>query len=727
MPPGDPMGERNRVTLTADSQAMQPANPAAAPQRGSSTSARPGWALPLMAVALGGYVVLHSPLRELVARLGGLSSRVCYFVCPPLPVDASGGMRVLAAWLLIAVVLLASWALADRFGGAPDEWPIAFGVIGLALVAVPAATLGEIAALTHTTLLRPPWGPLLALTPAAAVTAAAWRRGWRPHPPRLALGTLDRLHWLVLGLGAALLLGSVVINLAHPATGGDGLSYHAPLAVFLWEDGDLVTFLNRAPDTFALANPGTAELWYGLLRVAGGERLANFGQLPFALLGLAAILAFSRRLGSGRGAALLSALAFLLCPIVVMQVGMQPTDVLGAAVLMAAVALASAPVVEWDRRRLALLGLAFGLTATTRLALLPSLAGVGAFVAAGLVRRAAPRRRAAVLKQLALVAACFLLVAGPWWCRNLLRYGNPVYPAAIPLLGRGITVSDFGYVDKEFVPTPAAWPLYPLIEPQDDRSGFGAVFAVAVIPGLLYSLYRAKRAPLAVYGASLVFMVPAWWFLTMHEPRFFLAHAGLGLAFVPWSLAAVPRRQRGYGRWLLGAAAVYSTLVTVDQALFPFARQPADRLRFYDRVWGVDPMVAALPEAEGLLHNTGYAPGLQEYAAYYPLLGPSQSRRVLPVDTEGTTAVLVERMRAAGVRLAYVAAAPQFYATVERLYDPTRFELLHVSAIDRGEKSGARRYLYEAVPDTSEHRGIRRYLFLLRDISWAGANGTKAR
>jgi len=670
-----------------------------------------------MVMALGAYVLLHSPLRELVARLGGMQSRVCYFACALPAVSADDAARVLAAWLLIAVALLAAWALADRSGVAVYEWPIALGIIGLALIAVPAATLGEIAAATHTTLLRPPWGPLLATLPAATICVVAWTRGWRPRRPRFDLGTLGGLHRLVLGAGAILLFGSIAINVVHPATGGDGLSYHAPLAVFLWHDGDLVTFLNRAPDTFALANPGSAELWYGLLRLAGGEHLANFGQLPFALVGVAAIQAFSRRLGLGRGAALLSAAAFLLCPIVVMQVGMQPTDVLGAAVLMAAIALASAPLASWDRRRLALLGLAFGLTATTRLALLPSLAGVGIFVAVGIARRTGPRRPAEVIRQLALVAACFLLVAGPWWCRNLGRYGNPLYPAAIPFLGRGVVVSDFGYVDKEFVPTRAAWPLYPLIEPQDDRSGFGAVFAVAVIPGLLFSLGLARRQPLAVYAGSLVLMIPAWWLLTMHEPRFFLAQAGLGLAFVPWTLAAVPKQRRRYGRWLLGAAAVYSALVTVDQALFPFARQPADRLQFYDRVWAVDPQVTALPEAEGLLHNTGYAPGIQEYAAYYPLLGPSQSRRVLPVDTEGTTEVVVQRMRAAGVRYAYVAAAPQFYETVERLYDPARFELVHVSTIDRGEKSGARRYLYEAVPDTSEHRGIRRYLFRLRDHS----------
>lgn len=703
---------------------MPPANHDAPAERDRPSPATSSWApaLPALILALAGYIVLHSPLRQAVAKLGGTQSRVCYFACDFSALNLAGAIQSGTACIFICAAALAAWFLADRWGGTADEGPLAFGVIMLALIVVPAATLGEVAALTHTGLLRPPRAPLLAMIPAALISTAGLRQGWRPHRLRLTLESLGPLHWVVLGAGAVLVLGSVAINLVHPATGGDGLSYHAPLAVFLWQDGDIVTFLNRAPDTFALANPGTAELWYGLLRLTGGEHLANFGQLPFALMGVAAISTFSRRLGLGWGASVLAALGFLLCPIVVMQLGMQPNDLLGAVLLMTVVALASAPVSRWDWRRTVLLGLALGLTATTKLALLPSLAGVGAFITGGLVWGPGSRRPAPVIARLTLFAASILLVAGPWWARNLSRYGNPLYPAGIPLLGRGVFVSDFGYVDKEFVPTPAAWPLYPLIEPQDDRSGFGALFAVAVLPGLLFALYRARRQPLVVYGLSLLCMIPAWWFLTMHEPRFFLAHAGLGLAFVPWSLMTLAGRRRRYGRWLLGATAVFSALVTTDQALFPFARQPTDRLQFYDRVWGVDPVAAALPETEGLLHNTGYAPGLQEYAAYYPLLGPSQSREVLPVDTEGTTELLVRRMRAAGIRYAYVAAAPEFYETVERLYDPARFVLVHVSVIDRAEKSGARRYLYQTLPDTLERRGIRRYLFRLKDTAGAASD-----
>ena len=274
-------------------------------------------------------------------------------------------------------------------------------------------------------------------------------------------------------------------------------------------------------------------------------------------------------------------------------------------------------------------------------------------------------------------------------------------------------VGDLGKVDTEFVPRPLAWPLYPLIEPHDDRSGFGALFVLGALPGLLMASWRGRRQPLLLYGLLLAIMVPAWWVLTQHEPRFFLAHAGLGFAFLPWALAAVPTKRRELAFRLVAGAAVFSALVTVDQALLPFARQPTDRLEFYDRTWGVDPFVANLPETEPVLHNTGYAPSMPEYAAYYPLLGPTQSRRVIPVDAEGTTEYLVAQMQAGRARYAYVVASPEYHETVERLYDPAHFTLVHQSVITRGEKSGARRFLFRSMNETDEGRGIRRYLYRL--------------
>jgi hypothetical protein len=666
-----------------------------------------------MTLTFVAYVLLHSPLRTVVAHLLGRESTGCYFICGAVSLEPADLFQTLAAWLFIGTAAAAACVITDRLDGPGYERPICFGLVALALVVVPTAAIAGMAAWAEGNWLKPPMGPLLGMLPSAAVVGVGLRGGWRPSRPNLTFQGSGCLLWLLGGMVGGLLTSSILINLMHPATGGDALSYHAPLAVFLWGRGNLVSFLDQAPGTFALANPGTAELWYGLLRLAGGEHLANFGQLPFALLGSAAVAGFTRRTGLQSGAARLAALAFLLGPLVVMQIGMQPNDVAGASLIMCAMVLTSAAPVDWGLRRAGLVGLALGLTATTKLALLPMVAGTGAFALGVVIWHSAGRKRD-ILARLSSLALGFLVVAAPWWIRNLVRYGNPLYPAGIPFLGRGVFVSEFGAIDREFVPHPIAWPLYPLIEPHDDRSGFGALFVVGLLPGLILASRRGRGQPLAVYAVSLLCMLPAWWLLTMHEPRFFLAQAGLGFAFLPWGLAALRRHQRRLGAVLVGAAAVFSALLTLDQALVPFARQPMDRLRFYDVVWGVDPVAAGLPEGEGLLHNTGYAPSIPEYAAYYPLLGPSQSRQVLPVDTEGTTEYLLTRMLNAHVHYAYVAASPEYWQIVERLYDPALFELVHVSVIHRGERSGARRFLYRVTGD-SDKQGVKRYLFRLRE------------
>ena len=670
--------------------------------------------LPAMVGAFGLYVAMHSPLRDVIAALLGQKSRVCYFVCGDA-ITVSGAAKSATAWVLIATSALAAWTATDRLDGASYERPLVFGLTALAFIVGPAAAIGGIGTLSGTALLRPPLGPLLAAVPAALMVGVRLQRGWRPYRPRLIVKRPPSLVLLVGGLAAGLLLASSALSLMHPPDGGDAVSYHAPLAVFVWRDGNLSTFLDRAPIDFALANPGTAELWYGLLLVAGGERLADLGQLPFALLGGLAVAAFTRRLALGRGAAWLAASAFLLAPMVVMQSTTQANDIAAAGLLMATLALACAPATTWTASRLAGLGLGLGLVATTKLALLPCVAGTMLFIVGATLWSARHQGKTRLVSmELALVALLFFTVAAAWWIRNVARYGNPVYPAGVPLIGRGIFVSDFGTIDTEFVPSPAAWPLYPLIEAHDDRSGFGMLFAVGVLPGFVLAGRRGRRQPLLLYMLVAAFMLPAWWKLTMHEPRFLLALFGLGCAFLPWSILAVPRSQRHVAKALLAAAAIFSALVTFDQSLLPLARQPNTPLEFYDRVWGVDPVAAALPEHEGLLHHTGYGPPRSDYAAYYPLLGRSLKRVVIPVDVEATTDSIVASMRSAGVRYAYVAVLPESQEAVQATYDGSHFELVHMSIIEVGERSGARRYLYQPVTDATNHSGIRRYLYRLK-------------
>ncbi|MEJ7811829.1 MAG: hypothetical protein WKG32_15565 [Gemmatimonadaceae bacterium] len=664
-----------------------------------------------MAGALGIYGAAHSPLRGAAAALIRGGQEQCVAECA----QSGSFARALdsaAALTLILAALLAAWVIADRFRGAPAEAPLAFGLSALAFISVPAAAVGLLGDWRGAAPLRPPLGPWLCAVPAVAVVVAAIRGGWRPRRPRVAWERPSGLVLLVGGLAVALLIASATISLMHPPTGYDALAYHAPLAVYFWRDGNLGALLDRTPGAPALAHPGAAELWFGLLRIAGGEGVADFGQWPLAVLGGLAVRALTRRLWIGRGAALLAASAFLMAPIVVVQIGMQLNDVAAAALLMTAMALACAPRSSWSMGRLALIGLALGLTATTKLALLPGVAAVGLFTAGSLLR--APRRpvsgrapavgAAAGLMMLGLT--CFA-AAAPWWTRNVARYGNPIYPAALPFIGRGYVTGDDAKKDTRFVPTAAAWPLYPLIERHDEQSGLGALFAVGALPGLALAVLAARarrrfRRPLVLYALVAGLTLPAWWRLTQHEPRFLLGLFGATFAFLPASLLAVPRsRRRGAGA-VLAAAAICSALVTFDQGLLPLARQPNTRPEFYDRVWNIDPIVAALPEHEGLLYQMGHA--TLSYAGDYPLLGRSLGRILIPIDAGATTDSVVAIMRRARVRYAYVPASPASQPVIEATYSPSLFRLEHVSTVEEGERSGTRRYLYR-LRDLEQLRG----------------------
>jgi hypothetical protein len=636
--------------------------------------------LPLMSLIVLAYVATHSPALRWLGR--GLGPRVgrCYFSCggwaSGRPVD------MIAAWLLLAAAGATAWWLAGCRRAESFERPLVFGIALLGLIAVPAAMTGAIGWALGLPLLRPPVGPLLTSVP-AILCLVALRPRWQP-PARPRLRPLAGLTAVLAGVASMLLATIVAITLGHPPTGYDALSYHAPLAVYFWRDGDLAALLLRTPWAWALAHPGAAELWFGLLRLATGERMASLGQLPFALLGSAAVYAFALRAGGGRGGARLGAAAFLLAPIVVLQSGSQVNDLAAGALLMSAVALAAAPVAAWSGYRLAGIGLALGLAVTTKLAALPAVIAIaGYLIVAG-------RRRWRTLLPAVLAG---LVAVVPWWIRNLVLFGNPIFPAALPLVGRGYVVGDFVRKDGWFVPSPRAWPLYPLVEPHSDMSGFGALFAAVALVGLAVAVVRRRRTgPLVLYGVTVAVALPAWWVLTQHEPRLLLGLFGLGFAFVGRALGAVPRERRRAAVAMVAVAAVFSALVTLDQGLRPLARAPAGRAEFYDRVWNVDSVAAGLPEKERLLSHTGFA--RLSYASDYPLLGRSLDRLLYVVDGDLPTDSIVAVMRRSGIRYAYLPAGPGAMEAVSRMYPASRFDLVHQSPGSGEKLEDVRRYLF---------------------------------
>jgi hypothetical protein len=641
--------------------------------------------LPVMAAMLAAYVVAHSPVQRVLARTLRSGGGTCYFGCAgwapngrPLDAAAALACLVLAGWS----ALLISRRLSQRRG----ERLLAFGLVGLALVALPASWLGLLGWVMRRGLLQPPLGPVLTAVPALAILLYGLYRGWRPARPRLPRGPSVGVAFVLAGTVLALLGSSIVISLSHPPTGYDALSYHAPLAVYYWREGDLGSFLEPQLWAWALAHPGTAELWFGLLRLAAGERVASLGQLPLAFLGALGVYVLGRWTRLPARLAVLGGLGFLAAPMVVVQAGMQLNDLAAGAMVLSALALAAAPPERWSPVRLGGIGLALGLAVTTKLAVVPAALGVILYLAVRL--RRAPSRRSLV----GYAALLFAVTVAPWWIRNILLYGNPIFPAALPILGRGYVVGDFVRKDDWFVPGELAWPIYPLIEPHGEMSGFGALLAVGAIPGLAIAFARARRGPLMLLGIVGGVSAVAWWQLTQHEPRLLLGVIGAAFAFLGWSLLAVPRQHRRAAAVVLAGAAIFSAAVTVDRALRPLAQAPGSRAAFYELEWGIDSVVAALPEEEGLLYHTGH--GHRSYAGDYPLLGPAQGRTIVVVDAVMPTDSIVAIMRERRFRYAYVPTGTPAQAAVMAMYPADRFEAVRASTLAGGHWSGTRRYLF---------------------------------
>ena len=643
-----------------------------------------GAVLPAMAAILAVYVAMHSPLLPRIGRVVGQRGDTCYFACAgwqPAVWTADSASATLC--LLLAV--WAAWRLAPQVADA-GERALAFGLMSLALIVLPASWIGLVAWAVGTRWLEPPFGPVLTAIPSVLVLAAGRKQERHRASAPVSRSAWPRLVLVLAAMAVALLAGSAAVSLARPPTGYDALSYHGPLAVYYWRDGNLGSYLERQPWAWALAHPGSAELLFGILRLAAGERIASLGQLPFALLGAVAVHILGRRSGLPVSPAALGALAFLVAPIVVVQSGMQLNDLAAGALVLTAIALAAAPMPLWSTRRLCLLGLALGLAVTTKLAVLPAALGVLGYVALRLPRAEQPGR-SAMYGLLALLA-----VAGPWWLRNAVLFGNPIYPAALPILGRGYVVGDFVQKDRWFVPTRWAWPVYPVIESHGEMSGFGALFAVAALPGVLNAAVRARRGPIALLGIVTVVSLPAWWQLSQHEPRLLLGVLGAGFLGIGWALMAVPRRRRRLAAWLVATAAVFSAAVTVDQAILPRLDTPSPRALFYEMEWGIDSTVASLPDAEGLVYHTGYA--YRSYAGDYPLLGARQNRVLTVIDGVLPSDSVVRLMRAQRIRYAYVPAMLTSIDTVLGMYPPAHFNVVHRSTISRGGWKQTTRFLF---------------------------------
>ena len=326
---------------------------------------------------------------------------------------APAGLLLLLAFAV--PLALAGWLLRGRllpaWTGAPAR--LAEIVIALSGLVLAAELLGSVGALS----------PAPLVLACVALGAGSWVWARRPRSARPAQSPAAPPAGLAaIGLGA-FAVGVAVASWAVYTRAAfqkgmlefDTLWYHMPFAARFAEEGSLV-HIHYVGDASPSYLPATAELFHAAGILALGNDLLS-PALNLAWLGVAFLAAWCIGRPAGVGPATLAASALVIAGanFAETQAGSAKNDIVGLALLLAAVAL----IVNGreERPALGIAGMAAGLAIGTRLnALAPVLALSIAVLALN------PRRREVVG-----IWGLGLLVTGSfWYLRNLASTGNPL-------------------------------------------------------------------------------------------------------------------------------------------------------------------------------------------------------------------------------------------------------------------------------------------------------------
>ena len=233
----------------------------------------------------------------------------------------------------------------------------------------------------------------------------------------------------VLGMAAAFLVLAVGVALAGgPSQHFESKHYHFAGVANLVTTHNLWDLPFQNPAFFTANHPQNGELLSGVLAMAtGGDELIYLPALPlFALLTVLAAAVIARAAGSSAWLGALAALAVLSTPLVFgTQARSIATDLPAAALVVAALAFLVRARERWTSPLLA--GVALGAALGTKYTVLIPVA----FVAVIALVRLGWRRSAWMLPGLVVLGA-------PWFVRNWIATGNPLYPQRLRLAGRVI-------------------------------------------------------------------------------------------------------------------------------------------------------------------------------------------------------------------------------------------------------------------------------------------------
>jgi len=307
--------------------------------------------------------------------------------------------------LVVSTVTLASIVLVLTVAGVLHDLRVGTTVVFSAIVCAVGVLVGA----------RRPFSPL---DPVPLVRRSAEAVRSAPFTATLAVLATAALAW------------RFVVVYTLPVYAYDALSYHIPTVAEWIRSGRLV---NSPVNVCCTGYPANGELfftWVGLL--TGNDTWVDGVQIGFAALGAVATVGIGRLVGLGRNAAILAGSLFAVTPIVLAQSSVPYTDVIVAGLLLTSTYF----LLAWlaaasDQRRATLLvlaGVAAGIAVGTKLTALPVAATMAGVVAVH-AHRLAPRRRVpATIIWGGLFVGCVVALGGYWYLRDVIAYGNPIYP-----------------------------------------------------------------------------------------------------------------------------------------------------------------------------------------------------------------------------------------------------------------------------------------------------------
>jgi Dolichyl-phosphate-mannose-protein mannosyltransferase len=416
------------------------------------------------------------------------------------------------------------------------------------------------------------------LAPLGSAVLLAARRDLRAYAHALRRPRGDPVALAAFALAGAMAAGQFLAALA-PSEAYDELAYHLPIANAIGSSHAAHQLLHASGIYGNL--PSLGECLYAAALAVDGVALAHALHLAVFLAFVALAAAIVREQCGPRWAAL-TAIALLAYPHLTYNATTAYVDGAATAFELGALVLALRWVARDQPADLFAASLLLGLALSVKYTSLFTAALVGLVVAVTAVRRRA-------LRLPATAAGITLVTSAFWYVKNLIRFGNPVWP--FYLGHRGVDDSTYtAFISGVHAFGPRT--LHAFLEVPWRLSG-----DASLVPFLALSLVVLALVPRpsrALAGFALVF-ASYWFWLATHQVRFLLTGVAASIIAVVVALAAGGRALR-----VAFAVAAIAAIVVAQTRIHPFS------------IAGVPGALAAelgSPKAQ-------YAVGLESRSAY---------------------------------------------------------------------------------------------------------------